>query len=153
MFIVDTKKSVPLDSSRLDWNPDHMTAEETDFGQILAVPLHDQTIREEVKPFAYDIAARYPWTWPDYDTMTLSLVVDMTRPHPRFSLRVGVQPAQTAESEAPEEWKTFERERLESIQRHRENGGGEVCDTFPVMLTEGEERGVRCSLFDKLGLY
>lgn len=153
MLILDIKKSVPLDPCCLDWNPDHITTQEMESGPILTVPLLDETLREEAKRFACNIAASQPWTWPDHEKTTVALFVDATRPYPRFALRVGVQPAPITDEEAPAEWAVFEEQRQEAIRRHEQGGGCEIADTFPVMLTGKEEETVRHMLFTHMGIY
>lgn len=152
MLIVDMKKSIPLDTSKLNWNPDHMTAQEVNSSHILTVPLLDERVKEELKQLVYNIASSTPWLWPDYGRTTLSLIIDVTRNYPRFSLRVGVHPAPPNEK-VLREWKEYEEQRKEAIKQYEQNGGNEVFDTFPVMLAEKEEIAVKRSLFRELDLY
>ena len=147
MFVADVRKTVPLHADRLDWDAARILSEE----QVL-VPCHDERLLEWVRPFAYDIAQRRPWAWPDYSRTTLCLALVLRDPHVRAFLRVGVQPAQSADEEVPAEWAAFEAKRLEAVRAHEQNGGGEAVDFFPVVLSKPEEDAVYESLL-KMNVY
>lgn len=148
MFVADVRKTVPLHADRLDWDAARILSEE----EVL-VPCHDERLLEWVRPFAYDIAQRRPWAWPDYSRTTVCLALVLRDPHVRAFLRVGVQPAQSADEEVPAEWAAFEAKRLEAVRAHEQNGGSQVHDDFPVMPTEQEESAVRAMLYERLGMY
>lgn len=148
MFVVDVRKTVPLHADRLDWDAARILSEE----EVL-VPSRDKALLEWVRPFAYDIAQRHPWAWPDDSRTTVSLVLVLRDPHVRAFLRVGVQPAQSADEEVPVEWAAFEQNRLEAVKAHEQNGGGEAVDLFPVVLSKPEEDAVGESMLDKMNVY
>lgn len=147
MFVADVRKTVPLHADRLDWDAARILSEE----EVL-VPCHDERLLEWVRPFAYDIAQRRPWAWPDYSRTTVCLALVLRNPHVRAFLRVGVQPAQSADEEVPAEWAAFEAKRLEAVRAHEQNGGGEAVDFFPVVLSKPEEDAVYESLL-KMNVY
>ena len=60
MLIVDIKKSVALNVSRLDWNPRHVTIKEAEDECTIAIPLYDMAVTKAAGQFAYDIASRQP---------------------------------------------------------------------------------------------
>ena len=151
MIIVDTRSAIPLDISRLDWT--HAKTEDTPVGSATVLPLYSEDILKQAQSFAFDIAYSYPWTWPDCETISTALACDVTRSHPRFSLRIGVRPAKDTDDEIPEEWAEFEARRRAAIRQYEQSGGGEVYDFYPVMLTESEEYQVRSLLFNKLDIY
>ena len=113
MLIVDIRKSVPLDVSWLDWDPNHIGVKED--GHTITIPLYDITVMKEVGRFAYDIASRQPWVWPDWNDIAMSIVCDVMRSFPRFSLRISVRPTKDTDDEITKEWAEFEDQRRDCL--------------------------------------
>lgn len=147
MLIVDTRKNIPLDVSRLNWNPDNIRKADE---EAVVIPLNDTALAETATAFAYEIGAQYAWQWPDLSTMSTALMVDCSRSYMRFSLVVGVKPNTKKDDDCTDEWARFEEERQKAIE---ENAGKMVYDNFPVMLSVNEENCLRKNLFEVLSTY
>lgn len=152
MFIADIRKSVPFNVSALNLNPAHINHDAQSY--IIDIPLNNYDILEAVTPFAYDIASRCDWQWPDIGQTTVAFEIDYSRSFMRFALRVGVQP-QVAEIETDicAEWAEFERKRCKSVQAHIRNGGKEATDTYPVLLTAQEMSAIDEVLYTHFAIF
>lgn len=146
MLIIDNRKTIPLDTSRLDWGAECIKNLDD---ENIAIPLHDPALNDTVEFFAFEIAARQPWAWPDVTKTSVALQVDTSRSYFRFSLLVGAVPNETFDENCPPEWVEFEAKRKQAVQ---ENAGQAAYDSFPVMLTPTEESNVRSALYE-LGVY
>lgn len=146
MLIVDTRKSVPLDTSRLDWGKESMRWLDKN---VLSIPLHDPALDETVKYFAYEIASVKPWLFPDTDTSTVEFQVDFWYSAPRYYLRVGTKPNKHFDDSGNTEYAEFNAQRKQAIA---ENAGEPAYDSFQVMLTLTEEDNIRRALYE-LGVY
>lgn len=147
MLIIDNKKSIPLDVTRLDWNTDHVLQMNEN---VFAIPLHDPALKEIAEFFAYEVAAQYAWVWPDTERITVALQIDISRSYIRYGLLIGTKPNEQKDDECGEDWAEFEAERRKAIE---ENSGEAVYDVFPVMLSLTEDNAVRSGLYHKLGVY
>lgn len=147
MLIVDTRKNVPLDISRLDWNPDNIRKADE---ETVIIPLYDTAMTETAVSFAYEIGAQYAWQWPDLKTVTTGLMVDCSRSYLRFSLVVGTKPNTQVDEVCEDAWSGTEKERQKAI---KVNAGKMAYDNFPVMLSVEEEHGLRKKLFEVLNIY
>ena len=147
MLIIDNRKNIPFDSSRLDWNRDNIkqVAEE-----VIAIPVHDPVLKECADAFAYEIASQYAWAWPDMKKTTVALQVDCSRSYMRYALMVGTKPDERMDDKTEEVWQEFEEERRRAIA---EQAGAAVYDTFPVMLSICEENDLRTALYQNLKIY
>lgn len=151
MFLIDLRKDISLNFSALDFSNAHTD----DNSQTIKIPLHDLAAHNDALPLAYDIASRQAWYWPDIEKTTVSLEVDFSRSYLRLSLLVGTQPGEceTATAEVTQEWLEFETVRAAAVQEHIKHGGGEVSDTYPVMLTDKELADIRTELFTRFSIY
>lgn len=152
MFITDIRKSVPLDVSALNLDPAHINHDAQ--SNIIHIPLNNYEILQAVTPFAYDIASRCDWQWPDLSHTTIAFEIDYSRSFMRFALRVGVQPqAAEIETDMCVEWAEFECERGKAVQAHISNGGKEATDTYPVLLTAQEMSAIDTMLYAHFAIF
>lgn len=146
MLIIDTRKSVPLDVSRLDWSEEKTKWLDKN---TLSIPLHDPAFDETVKLFAYEIASLQPWLFPDLNTSTVEFKIDFWYSFPRYYLRIGTKPNESFHDDGNAECAEFNARRKQAI---KENAGNPAYDDFQVMLTPAEEDNIRCTLH-KLDVY
>lgn len=151
MLILDTNKSILLDMSMFDFDPAHI-AHDTQ-KHIIQIPLNNCDIVEATNPLAYDVSSRQNWLWPDLTQTTAAFEIDYSRTFLRFSLKIGTQPEESrAESISPE-WKEFEAHRREAIQQYVRSGGGQVYDSYPIMLDEEDKKAITEMLYAKFGVF
>lgn len=147
MLIVDIKKNIPLDISKLDWNKDNIRKVRE---EVATIPMNAPAFKEVAEFFAYEIAAQHAWTWPDLTKITTELMVDCTFSYIRYALVVGTKPSEQRDTEDSKAWAEFEAERRQAIA---ENAGKTVYCIFPVMLNTSEEIEMRNKLYQVLGIY
>lgn len=151
MFLIDLRKDIPLDLSTLDFSNAHTD----DNSQTIKIPLKDPAAHNAALPLAYDIASWQAWYWPDIEKTTVSLEVDFSRSYLRLALLIGVQPPTSglAMADIAEEWQEFETIRAAAVQEHIKRGGGEVSDTYPVLLADKELDDIRTALYTHFAIF
>lgn len=147
MLIIDNRKEIPLDVSRLDWNPDRLLYPIGE--EKIIIPLNDPALNETAEEFARRIAAQYPWAWPDLERTAVAFEVDMSGIYTRFALWIKTKPS-TEGGEDTDEWTEFDKQRRQAAEADADKTFGDV---FPVMLTIEEEQAVQRELCDRFDLY
>lgn len=147
MLIIDNRTEIPLDVSRLDWNPDRVLRQEGD--KKIIIPLNDPALDATAKEFACIVSAQHQWAWPDLNRTSVALAVDMSKVCIRFALRVDVKP-KIEDSKVGGAWAEFEKQRQEAAEADADKTFG---DSFPVMLTVQEELAVCDELCMRFNIY